>query len=207
MGVNNDKPDNFNMTFIKRYVICIILHLPLLAIGQNLPQNQIYNVANEVSLKIFGIDRNYNFISEKFAGRYDKNQRFFEFILPIQSVFPIDGTHDVSIVRDLFVINKGQPVINLTVSFMDPLVSLEEFNSPQELILDGWLTIADRKYNIPVVMSLYYSNEVLFYKLRTEIDMYKLSWNMPEHYRTFLTGIMQIQVNDGKWRDFQTHLR
>ncbi len=189
----------------KSYIFICFLLLPLFVKAQNLPQNQVFNAANEVVLKIFGTDKNFDFRSDKFAGRYDNEQSSFEFILPVLSVYPLDETNDLNLVRDLFLVNKGQPVINLTASFKDPLTNVKDFKSPQELVLDGWLTIADRRYNIPVVMSLFYNNDILFYKLRTEIDMYQLNWSMPAHYRTFLTGMLQIQVNDGRWKNFHSY--
>ncbi len=189
----------------KSYIFICFLLSPLLVKAQNLPQNQVFNAANEVVLKIFGTDKNFDFRSDKFAGRYDNEQSSFEFILPVLSVYPLDETNDLNLVRDLFLVNKGQPVINLTASFKDPLTNVKDFKSPQELVLDGWLTIADRRYNIPVVMSLFYNNDILFYKLRTEIDMYQLNWSMPAHYRTFLTGMLQIQVNDGRWKNFHSY--
>lgn len=195
------------MKKIKSYILGILLLFPFHIHGQVLPQNQVYNVANEVVIKIHGTDRNFVFQSDNFAGRYDKEQNFFEFNLPVLSVYPLDETNDISIVRDLLLINKGQPVVNITASFTDPLINIKDFNSPKEVVLDGWVTIADKKYNVPVVMSLFYNNDILFYKLMTEIDMYQLNWRIPQHYRSFLTGILHIQVNDGKWRNFYSHAR
>lgn len=192
---------------IRRCYLFIILFIPYLAAGQNVPQEEVYNFANETLIIIQGTDRNFTYQSDKFAGRYDKNQNFFEFILPATSVYSLDEANDIEVARNILLINKGQPVLNLTASFNDPLINVEDFKSPQEVLLDGWLTFNEQRYNIPVVMSLYFLNGVLFYKLRTEIDMYELNWRMPVHYRKFLTGKLMIQVNDGQWRNFNVQRR
>ncbi|MDQ3394666.1 MAG: hypothetical protein M3512_11225, partial [Bacteroidota bacterium] len=174
---------------------------PVWAFGQNMAQNQVFLASNEVFIKIFATDKNYDFRSEKFAGRFDENQNFFEFNLPLNSVAPLESPNDITVFKDLFMVNLGNHVINLTASFQDPLTNIKDFNSPQEFVMDGWLTVADKRYNVPVIMSLFYNNDVLFYRMRTEVDMYTLKWPMPVHYQKFLTGMLQIQVNDGQWRD------
>lgn len=195
------------MLLIKRCYLFVILFIPSIVVGQNVPQEQVYNFANEVLIIVQGTDQNFIYQSDQFAGRYDKNDNLFEFILPVTSLYSLDEAIDIKVIRDILLVNKGQPILKLTASFNDPLINVQDFNSPQEVLLDGWLTFNEERYNIPVVMSLYFVNDMLYYKLRTEIDMYELDWRMPVHYRKFLTGKLMIQVTDGKWRNFNIERR
>lgn len=184
----------------KIYIIClVILLIPGLSIAQQTQQQKIFEASNEVVLKLIGIDKDYDFRSNRFAGRFDQAQKRFEFVIPAISVYPLNDPADLSIFQDLFLASTVDPNIYVTADFRENLVDMREFKSPTEMVLDGMLTIYNRHYNIPVVMSLLYSNNVLYYKLRMDLDMFHLNWRIPQHHRAFLTGIMQIQVNDGRW--------
>lgn len=184
----------------KIYIIfLVILLIPGLSIAQQTQQQKIFEASNEVVLKLIGIDKDYDFRSNRFAGRFDQAQRRFEFVIPAISVYPLNDPADLSIFQDLFLASTVDPNIYVTADFRENLVDMREFKSPTEMVLDGMLTIYNRHYNIPVVMSLLYSNNVLYYKLRMDLDMFHLNWRIPQHHRAFLTGIMQIQVTDGRW--------
>ncbi|CAN5363287.1 hypothetical protein BH23BAC1_BH23BAC1_20100 [soil metagenome] len=186
------------MKKIYPYII-ILIFLPFLAIAQHPQQQRFFDASNEVVLKLVGFDKDYDFRSDQFAGRFDQAQRRFEFIIPAISVYPLNDPADLSVFQDIFLANTVDPNIYVTADFRENLVDMREFKSPTEMVLDGMLTIYNRHYNIPVVMSLFYSNEVLYYKLRMDLDLFHLNWSIPPHHRSFLTGIMQIQVTDGKW--------
>jgi hypothetical protein len=179
--------------------ILIFLMGPCLVMAQQPHHQKVFDASNEVILKLVGIDKDYDFRSNRFAGRYDQAQRRFEFIIPALSVYPLNDPADLNVFQDLFLINQVDPNIYVSADFQENLVDVRGFTSPTELVLDGLVTVYNRHYNIPVVMSLFYSNNVLYYKLRMDLDMFHLNWQIPPHQRTFLTGIMQIQVTDGKW--------
>ena len=180
-------------------IFLIFILFPYLAVAQQTQQQKVFDASNEVILKLIGIDKDYDFRSNRFAGRYDQAQRRFEFIIPTISVYSLNDPADLSVFQDLFLVNSVDPNIYVTADFRENLVDMREFRSPTEMVLDGLLTIYNRHYNIPVTMSLYYNNDVLYYKLRMDLDMFHLNWKIPQHHRAFLTGIMQIEVTDGRW--------
>lgn len=74
------------MLYFKQFFFIICTTLSICVHGQNNAREQVFNAGNEVVLKIFGTQKNFDFRSDKFAGRYDNDQKLFEFILPVLSI-------------------------------------------------------------------------------------------------------------------------
>lgn len=186
--------------YIGMFLIATIFANDLFA--QAMVGSRAMEANNEVVFSLLGMNKDYVYRSKNLAGRYDKDNKQFVFILPVHSLQSTDEIEDITIVNELLRSNRVNQNIYVTARFDENLVDVKEFKSPTEVILDGFITIANRNYSLPVRMSLFYNNDVLFYKLNLELDYFKSKWLVPAHQRNFLTGILQLQVVDGKWRNF-----
>lgn len=164
-------------------------------------QGQAYNASNDVSIKITGNTRDYVFGSRDFAGRYNKNDKRFEFYLPVPSVYATSDTSDLYLFRDIFAGYENAQDFFITATFADELTSLAEFKTPTDMVLDGLLTLPNYSLSLPVYMKVFYNNNILFYSMRMELDLDLIAANIPPHYLPLLSGEMQLLVSEGRWNN------
>lgn len=185
------------MIHIKVLLISALIFLSSVAFGQR----GNYNAANNALIRIFGSSKNYEYGTRNFAGRYNLDNKRFEFYLPITSVYATADTSDLYLFQDLFATYGNDRDFFITATFPDQLTTLSDFRTPQDLILDGTLTLPQNSLHLPVYMKLFYSNNTLFYSLRVDFDLDMFTADIPAHYVQLLSGPMQLLVAEGKWSD------
>lgn len=153
---------------------------------------------NEGIFQIMGTEQPYNFVSNNFHTRMDKDRQQIEVILPIESLKPADDPLHMEILQDIF----PPPFVTqfyLTATFDREIISTEDFSQPVKLVLDGVLTFKKEQIHLPVEVSIFSINETLFYNMSTQFDLGLLDRNYEGRYEEIITGEFLIVLNDARW--------
>ncbi len=132
-----------------------------LANAQNM--TTLYTGGGAVTINVSDGKKNYEFSAPEIQGRYNPQQKRFEFLLPLA---PVETRHNQSFLLSLFnaIFHPDQTKdLQMYVYLPNEMKNFQDFVNPKTLQLKGQVYIAGKMYSLPVNMSLKYSNQTLYY--------------------------------------------
>lgn len=133
-------------------------------------QNMQYTGGSSVIINISDGKKSHEFTTPKIKGRFNNRLKRFEFLLSIKDV---QTRHPSSFFTNLFnfIFHPDQSnELQMYVYVPSELRGFEEFINPQTLHLTGQVAIAGKNYELPVTMSLKYSNGTLYYGFQGKVS-------------------------------------
>lgn len=180
----------------------LLFIMPVLLLSSKITAQQgIYNASNEIFIEFIGDDVPLEFTSSHFASRLVKGDTQFEFVLPLNTVRPVNNIKDIQIFEAIFP-PEPELLLYLTAEIPESPLNLMEFNASEDFVLDGVLTLFDENVRVPVTTSMYYEEGTLFFNLNFNFNLNLWEIPVPEKFDDLFTGEINMYVKDGTWSNF-----
>lgn len=190
-----------NTQFLTVFVAFFISLLCNSVFGQGI-SNKTFIGNNEGILQIKGTKQHYEFISQEVSARLDINENLMEFIIPLQSFMAVEEPEHQKILSDVFSSPYELPLY-LTATFDEDVVRRENFTQPLNIVLNGTLSLYEEHFQVPVEVSIYAVEEIIFYNMVTRFDLGLLGRKYNGIFKEIITGEFMLIVNEAQWnRDF-----
>lgn len=171
-----------------------VIALMLLPMGMILAQPN--NPGKKIFIYMEGNSEDYIYHADRLLTKFDEKKGMFNFWLPFDQVKPQEAGSDTEMLESVFA--DGNDMVFKLSLLLSEAKNVQDFKSPQRYALDGMLTIAGQKKEVPVHITLMSSGNSLFYQLSFNV----LLETLPMVYRQVLTGQMVFVVKQSVWRDF-----
>ena len=133
-------------------------------------QNTQYTGGSSVLISISDGRKSHEFTAPQIKGRFNNRLKRFEFLLSIKDVNTKNpGLFFTNLFNSIFHPDQSNE-LQMQVYVPSELRGFEDFTNPQTLQLTGQVVIAGKNHELPVTMSLKYSNGTLYYGLQGKVS-------------------------------------
>ncbi|MDB5273012.1 MAG: hypothetical protein JWO58_1379 [Chitinophagaceae bacterium] len=158
---------------------------------------QDFRGENRVFLKLETIsDGPLEYESNKFTVDINQELNQITFFVDMQTFKPVDNSASMTLFNDVFQ-EEFHPDITYKADF-STLKFDAQTDRPQQIDLNGTLTIGTSKVDMPFRVELEQMDRFLFLDFDLTTQLSKMGIDIPEAYRKKISGKMHIQVLNAK---------